>query len=189
MKRLTLIALLASAAMFAASRSETATYVDGNVPSVAPNTGGTLVLDDKDNMYFRTGLVNVPVAYSGISHAELGAVREISHSVPVYKVWALHKRFSGANKTQTQLLIVNFKSEDGEDRSMTLEMAESAAAGALETIESRTGKKFGAAQKTQTASAKKPEPKKADEWWGDDFWKTTRNADKWNKQASNNNQN
>jgi len=194
MKRLTLLAILATAAAFAASNSETATYVDGNVAGVSPNTGGTLTFSDEKAMIFRTGLSNVPVPYSGISNVELGAVKETSHDVPFYKVWQLHKRFSGGNKTETQLLIVSFKNEDGEDKSMTLELAQPAVTGVLATIEEHTGKtyvarsqgspKHGPAKATNQATS---DDKNA--WWGDDYWKTTRNADKWNKSAGSNNNN
>src|SRR5258707_8715749 len=126
MKRLTLLAVLTSASALAASRSESTTYVDGNLTGVSPNTGGTLLFSDDKAMYFRTGLSNVPVPYAGISKVELGAVKETSHDVPLYKVWALHKRFSGGNKTETRLVIVDFKNEEGEDKSMTLELARTA---------------------------------------------------------------
>ena len=190
MKRFTLLAVLASGAAFAASQPEAATYIDGNLTGVSPNTGGTLVFSDEKAMLFRTGLSNVPVPYDGISKVELGAVKETSHDVPLYKFWALHKRFNGGNKTETQLLIVSFKNEDGEDKSMTLELAQPAVDGVLATLEKNTGKTFAPDRKTQTASSKKgtrpstkqPEQaKSADAWWGDDYWKTTRNSDKWSK--------
>ena len=203
MKRLITLAVLTSAAAFAASKAETTTYVDGNVAGVTPNTGGTLLLSEDKAMYFRTGLANVAVPYAGISKVELGAVKETSHAVPLYKVWALHKRFSGGDKTDTQLLVVSFKNDDGEDKSMTLELSESAIKGVVSTIEDRSGKTFGAEKQAQSASSKhaakthaaKPadakadEAKKADGWWGDDIWKTTRNTDKWNKGAGSNNNN
>lgn len=134
----TIAALALAPAALAADRAETTTYVDGNVTGISPNTGGTLVFSDDKTMHFRTGLADVPVEYSSISHVELGATKETSHDVPLYKVWALHKRFTG--KTQTQLLIVNFKNEAGEDKSMTFELAKAAAPGVLSALESRSGK-------------------------------------------------
>jgi hypothetical protein len=183
MKRFVLLAVLTSAAALAASRAETTTYVDGNLAGVSPNTGGTLLFNDEKSMSFRTGLTSVAVPYSGISNVELGAVKETSHNVPVYKVWALHKRLTGGNKTQTQLLIVNFKNDEGEDRTMTLELAESAMNGVVSTIESHTGKTYIAKKKDTPAA----EAKNSNDWWGDDYWRTKRNADKWNKAPGNNN--
>lgn len=192
------LTLLAASAAFAENRSETTTYIDGNLPGISPNTGGTLLISEDKSMFFRTGLTSVAVPYSGISHAELGAVRETSHDVPFYKVWA--RRHS---KTETQYLIINFKNDEGEDRTATLELAQSSAAGVIATLEERTGKSFTAegpaAKKTQVArdnQQKKPvSPEKAafaagkvdqsgQAWWGDDMWRTSRNADKWNGKTS-----
>src|SRR5271156_5058598 len=104
----TLLSIIAIAALtvacpaaFAAERAETSTYVDGNLTGLSANTGGTLLFSDDKAMSFRTGLSTVTVPYTSISHAELGATKETSHDVPLYKVWALRKRFA---KTETQLL-------------------------------------------------------------------------------------
>jgi hypothetical protein len=219
---------VACPAAFAAERAETTTYVDGNLNGVSPNTGGTLMFSDDKAMYFRTGLSTVAVPYSSISHSELGATKETSHSVPLYKVWALHKR---GDKTETQLLIVNFRNDAGEDKTMTLELAKASAPGVLSLIQSRSAadpapakalvastapatpspeaanssaSELPAPPAQPTAESKKEskydakaeakaENKKdkdgafaskpnnpAGAWWGDDFWKTKRNTDKWN---------
>jgi hypothetical protein len=136
-------------------------------------------------------------------------VKETSHDVPLYKVWARR------SKTETQLLIVNFKNEAGEEKSMTLELAKASAPGVLASIQSHSPN--GPAtektpEKTMVASAEpvakpaksakpvkdepaKKDPKKADNmasgrpdkptdpWWGDDYWKTSRNADKWTQKS------
>src|SRR6516162_838763 len=102
------ISVLACASAFAASRSETTTYVDGNLTGVSANTGGTLVISDDKAMLFRTGLATIAVPYSGISKAELGATRTTSHGAAFYKVWKRHSA-----KTETQFLTVDFKNEDG----------------------------------------------------------------------------
>ena len=202
------LALTASNAAAADTRAETTTYVDGNLTGVSPNTGGTLLFSDDKAMYFRTGLSNVPVPYANISHTELGATKETSHDVPLYKVWALHKRLG---KTETQLLIINFKNDAGEEKNMTLELAKSSAPVVLSTIQSHGVKNVVAENtvvakaepatngekppKPSKADAKKTDPEKtaakADSWWGDDYWKTSRNADKWNTKSgtsSNNDQ-
>jgi hypothetical protein len=213
MNRITILlvlATLACGAAFGASRAETTTYVDGNLTGVSPNTGGTLLFSDEKAMYFRTGLITVPVSYANIGKAELGPTHVHSHDVPLYKVWALHKRFSG--KTETQLLTVEFKNDEGEDRTMTLELAQPSAAGVLSQIQTRTTAngstpvaevaaaepaaqaepaaepakvKHAKASKheaqAKTASAKPPADE--DQWWGDHYWKTKRNADKWNTSA------
>lgn len=194
---------LLAAAVFGAP-AETTTYVDGNLTGVSPNSGATLTLSGDKEMVLRTGLTNIAVPYESISHAELGAVKETSHDVPFYKVWAHGK------KTQTQLLTVNFKNAEGEEKTMTLELSQPAAAGVLSNIESHRGPQQVASAapapqpeavpapvqpaEEQPAKAKrtklqpKPEPKaeaarptESTNWWGDTWWKTTRNSDKWSK--------
>lgn len=185
-----ILSLAALSAVLADSRPETTTYVDGNLTGVSPNSGGTLMFSDDKAMYLHTGLETVAVPYEGISNAELGAVKETSHDVPLYKIWVRHRH----EKTATQYLIVNFKNEAGEEKSMTLELATGAASTVLADLEARTGKKFGPSQSAEAtpqfkdrapASEKSASTsKQADDWWGDAFWKTPRNADKWGKAAS-----
>lgn len=159
--------MLAGATAWAGAAPETATYVDGNLTGVAPNTGGTLSFDDDHAMTLHTGLTSIAIPYSAISHAELGAVKETTHNAPFYKVWELPKRLSA--KPQTQLLIVSFKNDDGEQKNVTLELAKDSAQSTLSKIQNHG--------KDMTAAAN-------DEWWGDKYWKTPSNQDKWNKPAS-----
>jgi hypothetical protein len=196
-----ILTLVACGAVFAATHSETTTYVDGNLTGISPNTGGTLSFTDDHGITLRTGLTTVAIPYSGISHAELGAVKETSHDVPLYKVWALGKRLG--HKTETQLLIVNFKNEQGEEKSMTLELAKGSAESALTTIQARAGddlEKNTAVASARPASSKKtpspatkaaaaennPDMAADGSWWGDKVWKTKSNQDKWNKPAATN---
>ena len=201
--------LVCAATAFAASRAETTTYVDGNLAGVSPNTGGTLLFSDEKAMSFRTGLATVSVPYAAITRSELGATREISHGAPIYKVWARHK------KTETQFLTVEFKSEEGEARTMTLELAQASAPAVLATIQDHRGKTDTEVASATPETAPAPEnvsrpapppvaktasavnPKDAGEraspptkpgatWWGDDTWKTTRNASTWTKPVGTN---
>ncbi|HLH40969.1 MAG TPA: hypothetical protein VKX39_17600 [Bryobacteraceae bacterium] len=183
--RLTLLFLALAGAALASTPAQTATYIDGNVTGISPNTGGTLSFDDGKAMMLRTGLTSVAVPYDAVSHAELGAVKEDAHGKPFYKFW------SRKHKIETQLLIVNFKDEQGADRTMTLELEQPAAQTVLDDLEARTGKQFTA---SQTSARKKSNPvaggasvSKNGEWWGDQYWKTPRNADKWSKPSEPNN--
>jgi hypothetical protein len=190
------IPLLAAAAAFGAPQAETTTYVDGNLTGVSPNSGATLTYSGEKQMTLRTGLTNIDVPYENISHAELGAVKETSHG---------HKLFGRRTTTQTQLLIVNFKNGEGEDKTMTLELAQPAAASVLSSIQSHQAAPQQVASsetpaptpapeqpvaklktRPKTATTTAAEPKSSTDWWGDTWWKTTRNSDKWNKPASTN---
>jgi hypothetical protein len=201
--------VLACATASAASRAETTTYVDGNLTGVSPNTGGTLLFSDDKSMYFRTGLATIAVPYAAITKSELGATRSNSHGVAFYKVWARHR------KTETQFLMVEFKNEEGEQKNMTLELAQGSAPSVLETIQNHTAQVASAKPEPSAAEpapqvaaanpappppapapapvvSSKPKLNRADgsavaspptkpgsEWWGDDMWKTKRNADLW----------
>src|ERR1700722_11750357 len=150
------LGLLAGAAAFGVTPWESATYVDGNVKDLSPNTGGTLQFPDDKTLVFNAGGKSIPVPYASIDKAELGPTKTHSHDVPLYKIWALSKR-----KTQTQYLSLGFKTADGEEDNMTLELPESTAA---------------------------PPAPGHDEGWGNDFWKANRNADKWNTKTVASNQ-
>jgi hypothetical protein len=137
MKRIPSLAawtVLACATAFAASRAETSTYVDGNLTGVSPNTGGTLLFSDDNTLVFRTGLTSVSIPYAAVTRSELGATRETSHGKPAYKVWARKK------KTETQFLTVEFKNDEGEAKTMTLELAQASAPSVLASIQEHSGK-------------------------------------------------
>jgi hypothetical protein len=208
--------VIACATVFAASRAETTTYVDGNLTGVSPNTGGTLVVSDDKTLVFRTGLTTVSVPYTAVTKSELGATRETSHGS---KLFLRHK------KTETQFLTVEFKNDEGEPKSMTLELAQASAPSVLAAIQDHTGKNQTAevavvkgqeklvtsvpVAGTPTASAPaparvaasstkpindphdrgaiaSPATKPGSDWWGDDIWKTTRNAPTWTKPTGTN---
>jgi hypothetical protein len=185
--------------------------VDGNLTGISPNTGGTLLFSDDKTMVFRTGLATVTVPYSAVTKSELGATRETSHGAPIYKVWARHK------KTETQFLTVEFKNEEGEAKTMTLELAQTSAPSVLATIQDHVAKPEVASADPAPAPAPqkavKPAPapsapavasnkpivnpldrgsiaspptKGGSDWWGDDIWKTTRNAGTWTKPTGTN---
>jgi hypothetical protein len=125
------LTVLAYATAFAASRAETTTYVDGNLTGVSPNTGGTLVVSDDKTLVFRTGLTSISVPYTAVTKSELGATRETSHGG---KIWSRKK------KTETQFLTVEFKNDEGEPKTMTLELAQASAPSVLSAIQEHTDK-------------------------------------------------
>ena len=181
-----LLALAACGAAYAAARSETTTYVDGNLPGVSPNSGATLTFGEDNALYLRTGFNTISVPFASIGNAELGAVKQTGHDAPFYKVWARHH----STKTETQYLVIAFKNEDGDDRNMTLELEKSSAASVLADLQTRTGKTFTSAapKKAAPVARSAASAKPAGDWWGDQYWKTQRNADKWSKPAGSSDQ-
>ena len=159
--RVAAIILLASGIALAGSGGAPAIYVVGNLEVVSPGAEGILVLE-KDQAVFRSGKTVLPIPYSDIHSLELGT-KVMPPSVPLYKVWQLHKRFLAERPTQ-RMVNFEFSGPDGKNQSMTLELEESAANNTLEEIEIRQGKRVAPKRTTN-----------ADSWWGDSAWKTSRN--------------
>jgi len=153
------LAILAGGLVLAAD-SETVTYIGGTVADLAPNSGATLYLNNPQAMEIRTPLHAVQVPYSQISKAELGSVKmhPTSEPQPLYKVWALPKRLI---KAETQEMTLAFKNDQGQDQTMTIELPKTTATSLYAKISRRSG---------QVAD---------NSWWGDGYWKTTRNKDQW----------
>jgi hypothetical protein len=158
---LTTLTVLAGGLLAAADPSSI-TYVSGTVSELSPNTGATLILNSK-SMELQTPLHKVQVPYSQISNAELGAIQ--SHQAEpeaLYKVWDLPKRFL---PSETRQMTVSFTSQ-GQAQNMTIELSKKAATVLMKTLENRSG---------AVANAN---------WWGDGYWKTTRNKDGWTEPSS-----
>jgi len=148
-----------AAGLLAAADGSSITYVKGTVDELSPNTGATLYLNNAKSMEIRTPLHSVQVPYGQISKAELGAIQtHTPETDALYKVWTLPKHFM---TSQTQEMTVDFRNEKGQEQTMTIELTKKAAAGLYATIERYSG---------TVANAN---------WWGDDYWKTTRNKDSW----------
>lgn len=145
--------------LLAAADSATVTYIDGNVADLTPNSGATLNMNNPQTMELKTPLHKVQIPYSQISKAEVGSVMvHTADPEPLYKVWALPKRLM---KSETQQMTLAFTDANGQSQTMTIEMSKVSADGVLATIERHSAK---------VANTK---------WWGDDYWKTTRNRDTW----------
>ena len=158
--------------LFAAANVHPATYVIGNLDNVSAGAVGTVNLSGDKEIVFRTRETAVAVAYANIMKAELGP--RVSHSpdVPIYKVWELHKKLL-APRDNSQYVTMDFKTADGQDRSMTLDLDSAVANDLMAVIEIHQGKRVPAVFDAH-----------ADQWWGDGTWKTTRNSPKWNNAAS-----
>ena len=150
------LTILAGGLLLAAG-SQDVTYVDGNIADFTPNTTATLDVNNSASMELRTPLHAVQVPYGNISEAKMGAVK--SHTPQpeaAYKFWALPKRLM---KSETQEIVVSFTSANGQNQTATLELSKPAAASVLAAIERHNAK--------------------VADWWGDSYWKTTRNKDGW----------
>jgi hypothetical protein len=145
--------------LLAAADSQSVTYIDGTIADFSPNTGATLYMNNSKSLEIRTKEHTLQVPYSQISKAELGSVqiRSAEPEAP-YKVWALPKRLMAS---ETRQMTVAFTNGNGQGQTMTIELSKKAASGLM----TRIGR-----QSPQVANAN---------WWGDGYWKTTRNKDTW----------
>ena len=151
------LTILAGGLLLAAD-SQSVTYIGGSVADLAPNTGATLNLTNPQALELQSPLHTVQVPYNQILKAELGAITvHTPEPEKLYKVWALPKRLM---KSETQQMTVSYKNA-GQDQTMTIELQKQAASTLLAQIERRSGKVA------------------ENNWWGDDYWKTTRNKDSW----------
>jgi len=160
MRYLTLsILTIVSGGLLAASDAATVTYIDGNVAELSPGAGATLHMDNPQSMELKTPLHQVRIPYTQISKAELSAVlARTPDSEPLYKVWALPKRLV---KSETRQMTVDFTDGSGQNQTLTLQMSKTSAESAFTTIKRHSAK---VADNT---------------WWGDNYWKTSRNKDTW----------
>ena len=143
--------------LLSAAGSQSVTYVDGNIADFTPNTAATLDVNNSGSMELRTPLHSVQVPYSNISEAKMGAVKtHTPEPQPAYKFWALPKRMM---KTENQEITVAFTNSGGQNQTITLELSKPAASSVLAAIERHNAKVAN--------------------WWGDTYWKTTRNKDSW----------
>ncbi len=129
------------------------TYLHGNLADLLPNSGGTVSYRSGRKIELKTPLRKIAIPYAGIVSVELGDVHTPTPD-PLYKVWSLKKRFSG--KGETQELTVTFKGDAGQEQTATLELARDEACALAAAIHDHN-----------------------DPWWGDDKWRTTRNAQAW----------
>jgi hypothetical protein len=155
------ILLLSSVVALAGSGGGPTVYVVGNLDNVSPGAEGILVLE-KEQAVFRSGKTVLPLPYNDIHNVELGT-KVVPATVPLYKVWQLHKRFLVERPTQ-RMVNIAFSDKDGKDQTITLEFEESAANQTLAEIEIHQGKRIAPKRATN-----------GDPWWGDSAWKTTSN--------------
>ncbi|HEY2846017.1 MAG TPA: hypothetical protein VGJ09_20310 [Bryobacteraceae bacterium] len=142
-----------------AGGSASVTYVSGNIAELTPDASGILYVNNTKSMELRTPSHTVTVPFSQISKAELGAVQ--SHAAEpeaVYKVWTLPKRLL---KSETRQMTVAFTNESGQNQTMTIELPKKEASDLLTTITRHSGKVAN------------------NNWWGDSYWRTTRNKESW----------
>jgi hypothetical protein len=136
-----------------------AEYVGGTVKTIPANTTGALNLDDNKDLRFYFGKSTYRLAYDQITSAEtLGG--EEHHGLG--KITGLFSRIS---RKKRETLSVIFQDAAGTSGALNFELTAEQATDARATIGQRT---------RLAANGEDPE-----QWWGDKYWKTTRNRGAW----------
>ncbi len=162
----------------AGESTSSVSYVEGTVEAIPWNTPGTLNLGDKTQLQFQYGESTYAIPYSAITGYQLGrrnhglkshvaaGASKVGHTV-------LPMLFSNDKK----YLTVDFKPEGTvANEHIVFQVPKQTALEAVPVLKSWTEKNLAAAS---GAGA----PAGDSTWWGDRYWKTTRNKHLWNTSA------
>jgi hypothetical protein len=141
--------------------TDTATYVGGSVKSIPIDLVGVLDVSDKGELRFDYGTATYKLPCTQITSTAItqGETRHIFHRIPVPNVMPNRKK---------ETLTINYKDAAGANGTLNFELASSQASMLLEIIAIKK------ATPAITASGVS-----GDDWWGDKYWKTTRNRADW----------
>jgi hypothetical protein len=161
-------AALPPAAVLAAS--DKVQYVGGTVKSIPVNSAGSLDFEDSKEFRFNYNGSVFKLPYEQITSTDIekAEMRRVWH-VPVTSLLATHRK---------QILVINYTEPGGATGTLNFELMAYRAVDARETI---------AAKKVPLSSPIAAQV--SNDWWGDKYWKTTRNKAAWDAQAAQNAQN
>ena len=154
-------ALLPPFILHAASSS--VQYVGGTVTAIPANSAGTLNLDDSRELRFVYGTSVYRLPYEQITGTDVtkGETHHILRKIPVPSL-------NPGKRKET--LTVNYKDPAGTAGRLNFQIAASDASDIRDQI---------AIQKS--APSQILVSSQSNEWWGDKYWKTTRNAPTWDQ--------
>jgi len=157
-----------------AGTATTAEFVSGTVMSIPAHTTGSLDTGSSTELRFRYGKSVFSLPYTNITHAE------------VTEPWGKHLWRVPVPKLGKSERFLNISYREGSDsRMLTFKAPTSAVKGLLSNIkEHREDPRHVTAAAPTTGAAPppaKPPSIKTDTvaWWGDRYWRTTRNKAKW----------
>jgi hypothetical protein len=139
--------------------TDTATYVGGSVKSIPLDLIGSLDVSEKGELRFDYGTATYKLPCTQITSTAVtqGETRHILHRIPVPSLLPGRKK---------ETLTVNFKDAAGANGTLNFELTATQASALLEIIAIKKATPVTASQS-------------ADDWWGDKYWKTTRNRADW----------
>ena len=141
------------------SAADTAEYTGGTVKSIPMNSIGFLNLEDTKVMKFTYGQAVYKLPYDQITGTEVtkGDTKHVLKKFPVPSLF-------GKNK---ETLTISYKDLAGVTGKLSFEVTARLAASVQDTIQE---------QKALPLAEATIDP---NEWWGDKYWKTTRNKATW----------
>lgn len=157
----TAVALLMSPTMLARTAT-TAEFVSGTVKSIPANTTGSLDAGSSSELSFHYGKSVFSLPYRNITSTEV--TEPTGHHIWKVPVPKLGK--------SPRFLNITYKDGDS-SRMLTFKAPASAVTALVHAIDDRR-------REPQTAAAKAAAIKTDTEaWWGDRYWRTSRNKQKW----------
>ncbi len=140
--------------------ADIAEYVSGSAKSIPVNATGSLSAGDAKELQFNYGQSVYKLPYAQITSTEImqGEGRHILHKIPVPSLFGKKK----------ETLAINYKDASGANGTLNFELSAREAKATREAI---------AEWKATPQSA--PATAQSNEWWGDKYWKTTRNKGTW----------
>ena len=141
--------------------SDTATYVGGSVKSIPLDLIGILDVSDRGELRFDYSTATFKLPCNQITSTAItqGETRHLFRRIPVPSLLPGRKK---------ETLTINYKDPAGVSGTLNFELASSQASALLEIIAIKK-----ATPATSAAS------QNGDDWWGDKYWKTTRNRSDW----------
>jgi hypothetical protein len=141
--------------------AHTVEYVGGTAKSIPMNATGSLNVDTKELRFvYGQGVYKLP--YDQITGTEIsrGEKRHVLKKIPVPSL------FPGRKK---ETLSISYKDASGVTGTLNFELSARQASAAQDAIEEQKAAPAAAAAAGQAPT----------EWWGDRYWKTTRNKATW----------
>jgi hypothetical protein len=165
---------LSTGFILAAPASFESEYAGGTVVTIPVNAKGKLDLSDDNELQFHYGDTTYRTPYSKITSIEVaddaaggGWPGKVSRFVPFMR--------------KKNVVSVGFQGDDGRSETIQLELARNVSDVVVPLLESKSGKRAaGTAEGAPSATAQSSAAAR-EAWWGDRYWKTTRNSEVWDK--------
>lgn len=113
-----------------------AEYLGGTLPTLAPNTGGTILTTDPISFIFKTKDVTVRVPFDRIHQIEYGQKvdRRVLEAFLISPLFVLSKK-------RAHFVSIGFEGEDGRAEALVLRVDKKAVRSVLVSLEARSGRK------------------------------------------------